>query len=65
MANKSDLKNAVTKLKNKIINSLHEVEVDKLLEVAHLLNIRANPELIKKTDIYKNIDQRQLNSNAN
>lgn len=45
MSEKSNLKSIVTRLKNKIINTLHEVEVEKVIEVAELLNIRVNPEL--------------------
>lgn len=44
---KSNIKGMVTKLKNKITNALHEVDISKLIEVAKLLNIRINPELEK------------------
>ena len=37
MTTKSHTKIAVTKLKNKIITSLHEVEVSALVEVAQVL----------------------------
>ena len=51
MTQRGNLKGAVTKLKNKINNRLHEVEVDKLIYVAKALDIRVNPELLKIIDV--------------
>lgn len=48
MSNKSNMKLMVTRLKNKIINQLHELEVSKIVEIAKMLNIRVNPELLDK-----------------
>ena len=55
MTTKSHTKVAVTKLKNKIISSLHEVEVSALVEVAQVLKIRVSPELVPTT--IQSIDQ--------
>lgn len=45
MTNKSNLKTVVTKLKNRIINSLHSTDIPTLIKIAELLKIRISPEL--------------------
>ena len=49
MSELNNIYTEVTKLKNKIITSLHEVEVSALVEVAQVLKIRVSPELIPST----------------
>lgn len=47
MTNQSNVKNLITKLKNRIINALHETDVDTLIAIAKTLKIRISPELSK------------------
>lgn len=47
MTSKSNLKGLVTKLKNRIISSLHETDIVTLLQIAKILNIKISPELEK------------------
>jgi hypothetical protein len=59
MTNRSTLKGLITKLKNKIINSLHEAELEKLIKIAELLNIKISPEIKKYTS--KKADEKSSN----
>ena len=50
MENNNSLKKVVTKIKNKIINHLHVVDLKQLVEISKFVNIRINETDLRRLE---------------